>query len=310
MKRLQLSVLLPLVLTLAACGHYSSDLASLEGRFPEQKTASAPHDIAPAAGAMAQGTLAQNLAREYYDLARYENTTAFDYKSSGIYTKKAKLAMAGKVAAPSRVEKYDIPAKYTGELIAARKTLIDALQTQNSPENAASLARAQSRFDCWVERAEEAVDETHFADCKAGYEAAIASLTMPAAGGFGAAGATYNIGFAANSTLIADMSRKDLDYVASLMSDPANAAYNLVLTGYKNAAVSGAYADKLTQERLAAAKAAIVGRGVQETRIATTLADVPAESGKVVVTVSPASGAVPASVTRKFVPVTPVTVSQ
>ncbi len=308
MRKLQTSLLLPLVLTLAACGHYSDDLASLERKFPEgQQLASAPHDIAPAAGGMAQGTLAENLAREYYELARYENATAFDYKSSGEYTKKAKLAMARKVAAPSRVEKYDIPAKYAGELIAARKTLIDALKTQNSPENAGSLARAQSRFDCWVERAEEAVDDTHFANCKAEFEAAMASLTMPAAG---AAGATYNIDFAANSTLIGDASRKDLDYVASLMNDPANASYRLMLTGYKNATVSGAYADKLTQERLAAAKAAIVGRGVHEARIATSLADVPAESGKVLVTVAPASGATPASATTTFVPVTPVIVSQ
>lgn len=310
MRKLQSSLLLPLVLTMAACGHYSDDLASLERKFPGQQIASAPHDIAPAAGGIAQGTLAQNLAREYTELARYENDTAFDYKSSGDYTKKAKLAMAGKIAAPSRIEKYDIPAQYAGELIAARKTLVDALKTQNTPENAASLARAQTRFDCWVERAEEAVDDAHFADCKAEYEAAMASLTMPAAGGvIGAAGATYDIGFAANSTLIADMSRKDLDYIAALMNDPANAAYRLVLTGYKNAAVSGAYADRLTQERLAAAKSAIMGRGVQEARIATALAEAPAESGKVVVTVA-APSATPASAVRTFVPVTPVTVSQ
>jgi hypothetical protein len=66
--------------------------------------------------------------------------------------------------------------------VEARKNLIVALREQNSPENAQSLARAQTRFECWIERAEEANDESHYAACKNEFEAAMASLTMPAAG--------------------------------------------------------------------------------------------------------------------------------
>ena len=56
------------ILSLAACSHYSDDLASMDGQYskPVQTAAfaSSPQDIAPAAGMASNQTLNQTLASD------------------------------------------------------------------------------------------------------------------------------------------------------------------------------------------------------------------------------------------------------
>lgn len=261
------------ILALGACSHYSEDLSALDGKMANSSVSvasaykAAPQDIAPAAGETTpgQGGFTQFLAREYYDLARYENDKAFDYKASKNFTNKAMAAAEGKIAAPSKVSAYDIPAERAGELNTARADLINALKTQNTPENAATLARAQCRYECWLERAEEADDSEHYSACKQEFEAAMAALTMPAAG----TPTIYDISFAKNSAIIDPVSANTIELVAQFLKDPKNATYGAQLMGFgaTDTAPQNEYAMNLATARINAVRDALVAKGIDSGKL-------------------------------------------
>jgi hypothetical protein len=194
------------VIALGACTHYGEDLSSLESEMAKPVTIAMvntemtnPQEIAPAAGGMmmpaptaapvpavtavaAPDALPQYLAREYYAMAKYENDKAYDYKAAKDFTQKAMTSAKGKTVEPSKVSAFDLSAQRATELSTARADLMGALAEQNTPDNAQILAKAQARYECWIERAEEAVNDDHYASCKSEFEAAMATLTMPAAG--------------------------------------------------------------------------------------------------------------------------------
>ncbi len=102
MKAVKLTTLATVIL-LGACSHYSEDLSSLDSEMakPVNTTyamkAANPQDIMPAAGgdmmapqmaAAVPNALPQYLAREYYEMAKFENDKAYDYKASKIFTQK------------------------------------------------------------------------------------------------------------------------------------------------------------------------------------------------------------------------------
>jgi hypothetical protein len=158
-------------LLLTACDHYSNKLASME------PPAGNVHDISPAAGdAM---TFSQYLANEYYHLARTEQSQNYDYKAAKLYTEKMEQLTYGRLVAPSSVEDFDIKGEERAEAAQARIQLIDALKTYNIPENRAILARAQSRYDCWLDQLEDTQDAAKPLPCKAEFQQAMASLLPP-----------------------------------------------------------------------------------------------------------------------------------
>lgn len=175
------------ILLLGACSHYSEELSSLDSDMkaaPQTfayNAAATPQDIAPAAGNSGE-SFTQYLARDYYELAKYENDKAFDYKAAKLFTQKAMDAAKGTVPAPTTVSSYDIPDNLKPSLDAAQRDLTTALKDRNTPENAAALANAQTQYECWLDRAEEATDANHYAGCQSAFEGAMAALTMPAAG--------------------------------------------------------------------------------------------------------------------------------
>ena len=142
------------VLLLGACSHYSDDLSSLDKGMKAQPAVyaqnMAPHDIAPAAGgAGTTGSMAQYLARDYYELARFENDKAYDYKAAKNYTQKAMVASKGQMPMPARLSDYDIPSDKNADLKAARADLVNALKTQNNPENQQALAKGGPVLPAW-----------------------------------------------------------------------------------------------------------------------------------------------------------------
>lgn len=298
---------LAMALSLGACSHYSDDLASLDGAMKTQNTtlaaASSPQDIAPAAGGASMGgSMNTMLAREYYDLARFENDKAFDYKAAKQYTKKAMMASKGEMIPPSKISAYDVPEDKIPELTEARSSLIAALKDPSAAENAQTLAKAQVNFDCWLERAEEAADETHYAECKSGFEQAMASIMMPAAG----LPTAYEVAFAQNSNIPDPSSANTIEYIAQFLNAPENAAYTASLTGFAASGAQGEFANNLVNARVASVRDALVARGVADTKLKPFVsapiagADQANETPKVQVTlIAPQP---------EFVPVTPVQV--
>ena len=256
-------------LTLSACSHYSDDLASMDGKYSKPVQTAAygtnPQDIAPAAGVASNQTLNQTLANEYYTMARYENDTAYDYKAAKAFTQKARLAAEGKLVVPSKVSSYDVPPEKQGELNQARSELITALKTQNSPENAAALGTAQARFECWLERSEEAADEAHYQSCKNDFQAAMAQLITPAAGA-PAATTAYEIGFSGGSAVLDESSKKTVAYLSNFLNNASNETYNVNVTGF-TAGEQGSNGQALANARVIAVRDALAQSGVAAARL-------------------------------------------
>ncbi len=255
-------------LMLGACSSYEGKLAALDkemgtSTFPAvaYNTAAAPQDIAPAAGQSSM-SLSQYLARNYYDLAKYENDKAYDYKAARTFTEKAMSASKGQATQPSKLSTYDVPEEMTADLQNARANLMAALKDKNTPENAQSLAKAQTSFDCWLDRAEEATKDSHYETCKNDFEAAMAAVVTPAAGT-----PSYDIGFAQNSAAIDDAQVNTIKLVASFLNDPANAAYRANLVGYSAANTSGEFSMTLMTARVQSVRDALINAGVDVARL-------------------------------------------
>lgn len=301
-------VALAAALLVSACSHYSDDLSSLDKEMtaPNTQVAYAANlqDIAPAAGTTGD-EFRRHLAREYYDMARFENDKAYDYKSSKKFTGKAMKAAKGELVVPSKVSSYDVPAGQVAALTEARNQLIAALKTQNTPDNAATLARAQARYECWLERAEEAAEDSHFAACKEEFEQSMAMLIMPAAGD---AATSYDILFGAESAIVDPASATKIDLIAQFLNDPKNATYTASLTGFDGAGGSGS----VTATRVSAVRDALVSKGVANERLKPLISPVTGSDGqaRVIVTLDPppAGTATPyGSTTTTYVPVAPGT---
>jgi len=299
-------------LILGACSHYSDDLASLDQsmKAKPQQFAMAPQDIAPAAGAVGSPSASLNeyLARDYYELARYENDKAFDYKASKGYTQKAIMASKGERVQPSVVSAYDIPSERIDALKKAREHLMAALQSPQQDQQA--LAKAQTGFDCWLERAEEADVKSHYAECKAQFEQSMLNLTAPAAGeATTTAGATtvYQIGFMQTSAVPDEASRKRIDYIAQTLIAPENASMGIALS---------AAPGEVGTARLNSIRQALINKGVAATRItqapqAAVPATAPATEAVnegVQATIIGATTSSTTTTTSKYVPVTPTTI--
>jgi outer membrane protein OmpA-like peptidoglycan-associated protein len=271
--------------------------------------ASSLQDIAPAAGGpISTETLNSILARQYYEMAKYENDTAYDYKAAKQYTQKAMMAAEGKVVTPSKVSAFDVPEEKIAELNAVRGQLIAALQTQNTPENQQALAKAQTSFDCWLERAEEAADDAHYAQCQSDFQQAMVMMTAPAAGTPMETGAAYEIKFSANSAIMNEASQKDIEHVANILKAPDNSAYSANVTGFIGAA-TGEFANQLATARVNAVRSALVDRGVDAARLMGGDIAMSQGASEVRVTLNAAAAAQPNVTTKtEYVPVTPTQV--
>lgn len=136
-------------------------------------------------GANITGTnFTSELAREYQDLSTYEFTEMYDYIDAETYAAKGLMARSGKVPAPFKPEQWGIDDAGTmNDLKSARLKLVDAL-SKGAPSIAPGLAaNAQTKFDCWVEQAEEGWQKDHIAACREGFESAMnqlwAAMTPP-----------------------------------------------------------------------------------------------------------------------------------
>ena len=282
------------ILLLGACSHYSEDLASLESKMSASPAvmAAAPQDIAPAAGAMSATAIYKDtLAREFYTMAKSEQEDAYDYKAAKRYTEKVMKAKEGKAVLPSKLSAFDIPAERRAPLEQARADLMAALETKNTAENAQNLAIAQCRYECWLERAEEALDETHYAQCRNDFETAMAQLIAPAAGVYGAPAENFDLRFAANSAVMDEASQKLLAHVANVMNAPENAGRTAMISGYMGG-IQGEYANTIAAARINAVKTALIERGVNAARLNPAISPDAGEAKVQVILSAPAAAAI------------------
>jgi outer membrane protein OmpA-like peptidoglycan-associated protein len=117
----------------------------------------------------------QSLYKEYLDYAKSEYAQG-DYIDSDRSSLKAIASAKGQPPQPEQIAARDLPADKVGELTDARARLVRALDGGGRDRQAALAARAQSKFDCWMEQQEENFQPSHIASCRGDFMTAMGQL--------------------------------------------------------------------------------------------------------------------------------------
>ena len=118
----------------------------------------------------------QALVSEYQDIVRYEADKMYDWRDADYFATKGLKVQRGDTVMPEELDNWNLPAEKTGELADARNRLVAALDDGARTAAPDLAARAQGRFDCWIEQQEENHQPDHIAGCREDFYAAMNDL--------------------------------------------------------------------------------------------------------------------------------------
>ncbi len=118
----------------------------------------------------------QALTEEYRQFAVFEADEEYDWPDARYFARKGLAAAAGETVLPEELANWDLPADKLDEMSSARARLMAALDGGGRDVAPELAARAQSRFDCWVEQQEENHQFDHIAACRDEFYRALAEL--------------------------------------------------------------------------------------------------------------------------------------
>ena len=222
----------------------------------------------------------QALAAEYRDYANNELKGNLDYPDALHFARKGLAAAAGDTVLPEPVADWNLGDSFVQELAAARGRLILAYDL-GARESAPQLsARAQAKFDCWIEQQEETWQKD-VPGCKNDFLKVMGELESglnappPAApvaaaeeGLFGvdpnqpmaAENAMYLVFFDWDSSKLGQGANSVLDAVAAEVSKNPPNSVNVV--GHTDTSGSKQYNARLAMKRANAVRDALVDRGL------------------------------------------------
>jgi OOP family OmpA-OmpF porin len=228
----------------------------------------------------------QALASEYRSYSNSELKDMFDYPDALHFARKGLAAASGETVLPEPISDWNLKEPQIGELSAARGRLIVAYDLGARETSPALAARAQAKFDCWIENQEESQAKDAAPACKVefmkaieeiegGLQAPVASPVAEAPGDYGvdpnapmaAENAMYLVFFNWDSSKLGDGAASVLDAVAAEVSKNPPQAVNLV--GFADTSGAIDYNRNLGFKRAEAVKKALVKRGVDASIIKT-----------------------------------------
>jgi OOP family OmpA-OmpF porin len=118
----------------------------------------------------------QALASEYRTFANTELNDMFDYPDALHFARKGLTAASGEVVMPEIVADWNLEENHVHDLSAARVRLGTAFDLGARERYPNLTARAQAKFDCWIEQQEENWQDDDISSCKTDFEAAMTEL--------------------------------------------------------------------------------------------------------------------------------------
>ncbi len=220
------------------------------------------------------------LAREYRELARYEADEMYDWPDAGGYGEKALQAAFGELPSAEKVSDWRIPRRLAGEFVAARARLVSAVGAGGGVKAPAVAARAQSRFDCWLEQQEENWQFDHIARCRTAFYEALADLekkavtrrdpllspAIVAVPSSPAGSLAFTVHFDFDSDALGDEERRDLRALAESLAT-TDVPVRILVAGHADRAGAEAYNQSLSLRRGEAVRVALTDLGVPASRI-------------------------------------------
>lgn len=207
-----------------------------------------------------------HLAKEYRDLAAFEQFEMFDYRSAQLYAAKGLAAAAGESMSPFNVEDFKMGAQYIDVLNTQRARLVRVLDSNARSTQPQLAARAQAKFDCWVEQQEEDIQPPHIESCRDEFMAIMAQLDARPAPRAEVpprpAPVTHDwvVHFDFDKDVIRADAASKLDEVAAAFKKGTSP--RLKLSGHADTAGPAVYNKDLSMRRAKAVKDALVARGI------------------------------------------------
>jgi outer membrane protein OmpA-like peptidoglycan-associated protein len=195
---------------------------------------------------------------DYSDLL-YDDYDMVDF---GHFAFKAVDSAKGENVLPDRVESRTLVVNDVDELAAARARLMAALAQTGRKKAAASAAKAQTSFDCWLEMTEDEDPPEEIERCKGAFEEAIAEVEqaltrdiVPAAGE-----EAYLVFFAWDQATLTPVALTVLDQVEAdyLVGRPVR----IVIAGHADRSGPEAYNQGLSEHRARNVAQALGQRGI------------------------------------------------
>lgn len=225
------------------------------------------------------------LTREYKAFALFERDDMWDLLDAHHFRNKAMASAAGRTPAPEHLDDRTLPFDHLPELTAARARLVKTLDSGGGRFVPEPAARAQARFDCWVEQQEEDMQPDHIQECRDGFYAALVTVERAlAAAGDGAGqgvvatkvaapapkfstaeSAAYTLFFDFDSARLTPEHAATLDAVVT--ATKAGQAVRLMVGGHADRAGPDPYNLALSRRRADAIGQALAGRGLERERI-------------------------------------------
>jgi OOP family OmpA-OmpF porin len=118
----------------------------------------------------------RELVRQYQDITEFEADDMYDWRDADYFARKGLKAQNGETVLPERLEDWNIPEAHVDELSDARADLMAALNNTARTKAPTAAARAQGRFDCWMEQQEENRQPEDIAACRESFYSALEEL--------------------------------------------------------------------------------------------------------------------------------------
>jgi OOP family OmpA-OmpF porin len=219
-----------------------------------------------------QGTgspFTKSLTDEYRQFSVAQADEEFDWPNASYFARKGLAAANGEVVLPEEPGNWWLPPAKVDEITQARARLMAVLDggaRDRAPEIA---ARAQGRYDCWVEEQEENHEVAAIAACRDEFFKALAQLeAKPAeAAPPAAAPATYIVYFDFDKSNITHAGQAVIDQV--LADAKAHGTPNISVVGHTDRAGPADYNLKLSLRRADSVRDALIHGGIAPDRITT-----------------------------------------
>jgi OOP family OmpA-OmpF porin len=212
-------------------------------------------------------TFNQNLAYEYAAFARNQQAEA-DYTSADLFAKKSMATARGGTVAPEEIARWRIPSGEQGAFTNERGRLVAMLATDAPQRVPSAAARAQARYDCWVEETDEA-EHDDAEKCHSEYLAAM-NETQPAPPAAAAAAAPaaqqFQVYFDFDRATLTAEARQIVEHAAAAAKRQGGSV-QIELVGHADTVGTDAYNQHLSERRAKAVGDELVRQGIARNAI-------------------------------------------
>ncbi|HLY64789.1 MAG TPA: OmpA family protein [Chloroflexota bacterium] len=204
---------------------------------------------------------------EQYKAFTADEAGEYDWSNANYFAKKGLAAASGQVVQPEQLSDWDIPADKQADLAAARQRLVTDLDGGARDAKPDVAAKAQVKFDCWVEEQDENHEDDKIAACKNDTLAALDELEKKemAAAPAVSSPMNYTVYFDFDKSVITPAGQQVINQVLS--DAQAHNPSSISVTGHTDLVGPEDYNMALSLRRADAVRSALIAGGVSADKI-------------------------------------------